>query len=261
VITGASSGIGLETARALAMRGLDVVMVSRDRARGEHARAAVATTAQGSVDFVAADLSSFDGVRALATELRRDPIDVFISNAGTFNATRRTTADGFERTFAVNHLAPFLLTHLLLDRITSRIVVTASAAHIGAPDPLSLPPRGWRAYQASKLANVMFTYALARRIEGGDVTVNCLHPGFVRTRLGSGNGVPIRPVYWLLYPWTISPNQGARTPVYLATSDEVEGINGQYFDACRPVPSSKRSYDVGAQERLWEFSARATGVG
>jgi NAD(P)-dependent dehydrogenase (short-subunit alcohol dehydrogenase family) len=261
VITGASSGIGLETARSMSAMGFRVVMVSRDRARGEAARALVAGDGR-SADFVQGDLSSFAGVRAVAARLRDDyeGFDVFISNAGVFNVVHRETDDGIERTFAVNHLAPFLLTQLLLDHIRDRIVITASAAHFGAPSALSMPPRGWHAYQASKLANVMFTYALARRLERSDITANCLHPGFVRTRLGSGNIVPTWLVYALLYPVTVSAREGARTPTYLATSPDVEVMSGMYFDRCAPVPSSRASYDVDAQEQLWEMSARLVGL-
>jgi NAD(P)-dependent dehydrogenase (short-subunit alcohol dehydrogenase family) len=271
LITGATSGIGKETARALAEMGARVVLINRNPAKAEGVAEEIRQTATGSVELLKGDMSSFASIReAVAEALARFPrIDVFISNAGVFRARRHVSADGLEEDFAVNHLAPFLLTNLLLDRLKgsapSRIVIVASTAHQGAKldfDNLLLEKRfgPWRAYSRSKLSNVMFTYALARRLEGSGVTANTLHPGFVATRLGSGNKIPIRPVYILLSPFTISPKKGAETSVFLASSPEVAGVNGKYFDQKRESRSSRFSQNEDAQELLWDMSAKLTGL-
>lgn len=267
VITGATSGIGLETARRLAAMRARIVMVARNAARAEAAVARIG----GDVHVVYGDLASQATIRDVAGRLLQEAgrIDVLISNAGVFRARRALTADGIEETLATNHLAPFLLTHLLLDRLResrARIVVVASDAHHSAaldPDDLQFERRrysAWRAYANSKLCNVLFASALARRLEGTGVAVNALHPGFVRTRLGSGNRIPIRPVYWLLYPWTISVERGAETSVYVASSPEVEGVSGKYFARTAETVSSRASYDEVLQERVWEESARLVGL-
>lgn len=271
VITGATSGIGTETARALADAGARVVMINRNPQKAEAVADDLRRTATGEIDLVRGDMSSFASIREAANEvLERYPrIDVLISNAGVFRARRHETTDGFEEVFGVNHLAPFLLTNLLLERLRasapSRIVVVASEAHRGAVldfDDLLLQRRygAWRAYSRSKLSNIMFTYALSRRLDGSGVIANCLHPGFVATRLGSGNKIPIRPVYILLRPFTISPKKGSETSVYLATSPEVEGISGKYFDKKRESRSSRVSLEEEPQELLWKMSADLTGI-
>jgi retinol dehydrogenase-14 len=273
VITGATSGIGTETARALAEMGARVVMINRNPRKAEGVAEDLRRTATGSIELVQGDMSSFASIRSAAAEVldRYPKIDVFISNAGVFRARRHETADGLEEVFAVNHLAPFLLTNLLLERLRasarSRIVIVASEAHRGGVldfDDLLLQRRfnfnAWKAYSRSKLSNIMFTYALARRLEGSGVTANCLHPGFVATRLGSGNKIPIRPVYLLLRPFTISPKKGAETSVYLASSPEVEGVNGKYFDNKRESRSSRVSLEEEPQELLWKMSAELTGI-
>jgi len=266
-VTGATSGIGLEIARGLAGLGARVIMVGRDP--GKAARAA--EQVGGSVEVALADLSSLDAVRALGAELleRCPRIDVLMSNAGVYRMRRRLTVDGFEETFAVNHLASFLLTHLLLDRLKAsapaRIVMVASGAHHGAVldlDDLQLSRAygHWKAYSRSKLANVMFTYALARRLDGTGVTANSLHPGFVATHLGSGNHIPVRPFYWVIRPFVRSPRAGARTAVYLASSPECEGENGGYWFDERRVSSSPFSLDEELQERLWAESEALVGL-
>ena len=271
VITGATSGIGTETARALAAMGARVVMINRNPKKAEGVADEIRATATGTVELVQGDMSSFESIRRCATEVldRYPSIDVFLSNAGVFRARRHTTADGLEETFAVNHLAPFLLTNLLLERLKqsapSRVVIVASDAHFSAAldfDNLLLERRfgPWKAYSRSKLANVMFAYALARRLEGTGVTANSLHPGFVATRLGQGNKIPIRPVYILLRPFTISPVKGAETSVYLASSPDVEGVSGRYFDKKQPTRSSRVSQVEEAQELLWKMSAELTGL-
>src|SRR5438874_1431798 len=271
VITGATSGIGQETARALADMGARVVMINRNLQKAEAVAEELRRNATGSIELVQGDMSSFESIRRAAAEVldRYPRIDVFISNAGVFRARRHETADGLEEVFAVNHLAPFLLTNLLLDRLkasaASRIVIVASEAHRGAMlnfDDLLLERRfgAWKSYSRSKLSNVMFTYALARRLAGSGVTANSLHPGFVSTSLGSGNKIPIRPVYLLLKPFTITPKKGAETSVFLASSPDVEGVSGKYFDQKRESRSSRVSQDEDAQELLWDMSVKLTDL-
>ncbi len=269
VVTGASSGIGLETARGLVGAGARVVMVGRNAEKTEAAAEDVRAGAPGSADVVLGDLASLRSTRELAEAIldRYARIDVLVSNAGVYRLRRQVTSDGYEETFAVNHLAAFTLTNLLVDRVKrsapSRIVVVASDAHYGVTlnfDDLHClrAYKSMRVYSRSKLANVMFTYALARRIEGSGVTANCLHPGFVATSLGSGNRIPVRP-FMALFRLTgraIDVRSGADTPIYLASSPEVEGVHGKYFDRRREKMSSPPSYDEDAQERLWEVSEK-----
>jgi NAD(P)-dependent dehydrogenase (short-subunit alcohol dehydrogenase family) len=273
VVTGATAGIGKETARGLAAKGAHVVIVGRNPAKTE-AVAAEIRASSGTVDTALADFASLASVRTLAETLtdRYPKIDVLVSNAGVYRVRRTVTGDGFEEMFGVNHLAAFLLTNLLLDRLRqsapSRIVVVASAAHYGATldfDDLQTEHgfRSMRVYGRSKLANVMFTYALARRLEGSGTTVNCLHPGFVATSLGSGNKIPVKP-FMALFRLTgraISVSKGADTPIYLASSPEVEGVSGKYFDDRREKMSSPPSYIEDEQERLWDISAKLVGLG
>jgi NAD(P)-dependent dehydrogenase (short-subunit alcohol dehydrogenase family) len=267
VVTGASSGIGLETARGLVAAGARVAMVGRNPEKTEAAAEDVRAGASGSADVVLGDLASLRGTRDLAEAIldRYARIDVFVSNAGVYRLRRQVTSDGFEEVFAVNHLAAFTLTNLLLDRLKesapSRIVVVASDAHYGVTlDFDDLQSRrnykSMRVYSRSKLANVMFTYALARRIERSGVTANCLHPGFVATNLGSGNRIPVKP-FMALFRLTgraIDVRSGADTPIYLASSPDVEDVHGKYFDSRREKMSSPPSYDESAQERLWDVS-------
>lgn len=271
VITGATSGIGTETARALADMGARVVMINRNPQKAEAVAEELRRTATGEIELVHGDMSSLQSIRDAAAEVldRFPKIDVLISNAGLFRARRHETTDGLEEVFAVNHLAPFLLTNLLLERLRasapSRIVIVASEAHRGGVldfDNLLLQRRfnAWTAYSRSKLSNIMFTYALARRVEGSGVTANCLHPGFVATRLGSGNKIPIRPVYILLKPFTISPKKGAETTVFLSSSPDVQGINGKYWDRKQESRSSRVSLEEEPQELLWKMSAELTGI-
>jgi NAD(P)-dependent dehydrogenase (short-subunit alcohol dehydrogenase family) len=273
VVTGANSGIGKETCIGLGGMGAHVVMVSRNPKRGETAREEIRREATGPVDLVRGDLGSMDSVRALAKELARQypQIDVLVSNAGVYRLRRKLTPDGYEEMFAVNHLAPFLLVNLMLDTLKrsapARIVVVASAAHLSVRrlDFDNLQGErgfgfGWQAYGRSKLGNIMFTYALSRRLDGTGVTANCLHPGAVATNLGSGNHLPNRIFLRAAQLFILTPAQGAQTPIYLASSDEVEGTSGLYFDKKRPVPSSSVSYDEEAQERLWRVSADLAGL-
>jgi NAD(P)-dependent dehydrogenase (short-subunit alcohol dehydrogenase family) len=273
VITGATSGIGLEAAKGIAALGAHVLVIGRNPEKAESAAAEVRAAGAGPVDVMLADFSSLAAVRALAGDVaRRYPkIDVLLSNAGVYAVRRRVTGDGFEEMFAVNHLAAFAFVNTLRERMIasapSRIVVVASSAHYGASldfDDLQSERsfRSMRVYSKSKLANVMFTYALARRLEGSRVTANCLHPGFVATNLGSGNRIPVKPFMTLfrLTGRAINVRDGADTPIYLSSSPDVEGVSGKYFDDRREKMSSPPSYDEDAQERLWEISSRLAGM-
>ena len=273
VVTGATSGIGLETARGLAGLGAHVVMVGRNPSKAAAASQEVGRAGPGPVDVAIADFASLASVKALASELRdRYPrIDVLVSNAGVYCVRRRLTTDGYEETFAVNHLAAFTLVNQMSDHMKrnapSRIVIVASDAHFGASlDFADLQHerrfKSMRVYSRSKLANVMFGYALDRRLTGSGVTVNSLHPGFVATNLGSGNKIPVKPFMLLarLTGRAIDVHAGADTPIYLASSPDVDGTSGKYFDQRSQKMSSPQSYDEDAQERLWTVSERLTGL-
>ena len=267
LVTGGTGGIGGATATALAARGARVGVVGRDLARVEAAVGRI-HAAGGEADAFVADLSVQREVRRLAEEvLAAYPrLDVLVNNAGGYWAHRHTKEDGLERTFALNHLAPFLLTNLLLPRLQAsapaRVVTVSSGAHMtGRIDFDDLQGErgygGQRAYGQSKLANVMFTYELARRLEGTGVTATVLHPGVVRTAFARedsgrlmGLGLP------LARPFMKSPEKGARTSVFLASSPEVEAVTGQYFVNERPARSSRASYDQAAAARLWDVSSR-----
>jgi NAD(P)-dependent dehydrogenase (short-subunit alcohol dehydrogenase family) len=273
IVTGATAGIGKEAAHGLARMGARVVVVGRNPEKTHAVAEEIRQTAGGSVDVALADFASLRSVRQLAESLldRYPRIDVLLSNAGVVKMRRSVTTDGLEETFGVNHVAPFLLTDLLLERLKesapSRIVVTASAAHYGQTldfdDLQTARDYKWmKAYGRSKLANVMFTYALARRLEGSGVTANCLHPGFVATNLGSGNRIPVKPFMWLfrLTGRAISVKDGADTPIYLSSSPDVEGISGKYFDDRKEKTTSPQSYNTDDQERLWDITAKLAGV-
>jgi NAD(P)-dependent dehydrogenase (short-subunit alcohol dehydrogenase family) len=273
IVTGANSGIGKEIARGLAMRRAKVVMVCRNHIRGETAQQEIQTsTGNDNLQLFLADLSSMASVRAVAEQLReRLPrIDVLIHNAGLINGERRETTDGLENTFAVNHLAPFLLTALLLDRLRAapgaRIVNVSSNAHWkGFLDVTDLQMERsyapWRAYRASKLAQILFTYELARRLPASSgVTVNCCHPGWIASGFGREGGILTRVGFALTRPLQKSNVEGAQTPLYLAMSEEVTGITGRYFVDERDARSSPISYDERLARRLWEASARLAGA-
>jgi NAD(P)-dependent dehydrogenase (short-subunit alcohol dehydrogenase family) len=269
LITGASTGIGKEMAKQIARSGIIVVMVSRSRERLEAAQEELRREVPtAKTDVLVADLASQAEIRKLASEFssRYRRLDILINNAGVMVPNRSLTVDGIEMTFAVNHLGYFLLTNLLLDTIRSsapaRIVNTSSAAHKSARlnfDDLQNEKRysGFFVYCASKLANVLFTYELARRLEGTGVTANCFHPGAIATELFRDQNVLVRLGTALFLK---SPARGAETGVYLATSLEVEGVTGKYFVNKRPARSNKQSYDEAAAKRLWEVSAQLTGL-
>jgi NAD(P)-dependent dehydrogenase (short-subunit alcohol dehydrogenase family) len=239
VVTGATSGIGKATAMALARQGAQVVLVGRNRDRGEAAAAGLAAVAATPPRLEIADLASMEEVRALADRLGRlDRIDVLVNNAGFVAGQRRVTADGFEEVFAVNHLAPFLLTNLLLGKLTAsapaRAITVSSDAHTAARldlDDLQLEHGwdSWRSYANSKLANILFTRELARRLKGTGVTANCAHPGVVRTGFGREGSPLLRLAVTIGRPFLLSPERGASTIVYLATSADVAGATGGYY--------------------------------
>jgi len=273
LVTGASSGIGLAAARELARAGASVVLVCRDGARGERALAEVAAAGNRDVELMLADLSSQEEVRRLARRFlaAKRPLHVLLNNAGVVMMRRTPTVDGIETTFAVNHLAPFLLTNLLLPRMIesapARIVNVASDAHRLKGVRMRFEDlqgereyRVMRTYGQSKLANILFTRELARRLEGSGVTANCLHPGMVATRLGGNNGLVARAVLVLLKPFSLKPEQGAETSVYLCASRDVEGANGKYYARKKERRPSRAACDDEAAVMLWEISETMTGL-
>jgi NAD(P)-dependent dehydrogenase (short-subunit alcohol dehydrogenase family) len=273
LVTGATSGIGLEASVELARRGARVVIVGRDPARTEAALAdVVARSGSREVSHQLCDFASQAQVRALAEAFRSGHrrLDVLVNNAGGVNTARRLTSDGIEATFAVNHLGYFLLTNLLLDRLLesapARVVSVASAGHrLGTLDfeDLGFARRYsiMRAYARSKLANVLFAAELARRLAGRGVTSNSLHPGSVATNIWAGAPLWARPIIALLFrPSFISAEQGARGIVQLAASPELEGVTGQYFEKGRPVSPAPLARDEASARRLWQESARLVGL-
>ena len=267
-ITGASSGLGLQTARALAGMGATVALLCRSTGRGEAARSQIAAaTGNADLHVVACDHANLDSVRDAARELldRFDALHVLVNNAGLMLMQRRITVDGLEETFQVNHLSAFALTALLRERLATsapaRVITVSSIAHRAAQldfDDLQSERLydGFYVYGRSKLANVLFTYELARRLEGSGVTANAVHPGLVRTGFGHNNGRAARAFMTLsqLPPLATTARRGARTQVWLASSDAVADVSGRYFARRRARRSSPISYDRGAQRRLWEAS-------
>jgi retinol dehydrogenase-14 len=273
LVTGGTGGIGKAIAIGLATIGARVGITGRDLARAEQAAADIRTAAGNpAVDAFAADMSSQAEVRRLAVAvLEAYPrLDVLVNNVGGFWAHRHATADGLERTFALNHLAPFLLTNLLLDRLKAsapaRVVTISSGAQsMGRIEFDDLQGArsysGPRAYNQSKLANIMFTNELARRLEGTGVTANSLHPGVVRTNFGSEDQAGFFAVMSrLALPLLKSPAQGAQTPVYLASSPDVDGVTGQFFVNRKPKTANKVAYDTEMTTRLWQVSADLVGM-
>ena len=267
LITGATDGIGKVSAIELARQGAQVILVGRNEEKSaQTCRQIQKETNNSRVDYLLADLSVQADVRRLASEYRQryDRLHVLINNAGAFFWRRKESADGLEMTLALNHLAYFLLTNLLLDRLLesapARIINVSSNAHFGARARFEDVERrngdynGWGMYALSKLMNVLFTYELARRLEGSQVSANCLHPGFVATNFGKNNDGIVRPFISLAQLAAISPQKGAETILYLSTSPEVEGISGQYFYKKKAVRSSPASYSQEAARQLWQKS-------
>lgn len=272
VVTGANTGIGKATAEGLARLGATVVMVCREESTGRRALDDIQKRCDGAkLDLLQCDLGSFASIRGLPETFasRYDRLDVLINNAATLRTKHQKTVDGYEAQFAINHLAPFLLTNLMLERIkstpSSRIVNVASVVHRGAEidfDDLQ-GEKGYSAmgaYGQSKLANVLFTYALARRLEGTGTIANCLHPGVVRTNIARNTNALFRGLFKIGSAFMISPATGAETSIYAASAPEMSGVSGKYLVKCRITPSSEASYDEGLGERLWEVSALMTGL-
>lgn len=274
LITGATSGIGKAAAHALARLGAGLVLVGRNRERGERVVEEVRQrSGNDDVTLLLADLSSQAAVRQLAKEFLATgrPLHVLLNNAGAVNLRREETVDGIEATFAVNHLAYFLLTQLLLDRLResapARVVSVASAAHASAKGRLDFDDleshrySPMKVYGKSKLANILFTRELARRLAGTGVTANCIHPGFVASGFAKNNGVIAAAVMTLLRPFQRSTEKGAETAIYLCASPDVEGVSGKYFfdlEVRSPKPFAQNDDDA---RRLWEASERMCGVG
>jgi NAD(P)-dependent dehydrogenase (short-subunit alcohol dehydrogenase family) len=275
IITGATNGIGLAAAERLAADGAALTVVARSEQRARQALGIIAarTPDRSSPDVVLADLSVQAEVRGLAAELERryQRVDVLINNAGAIYRSRRFSADGIELTWALNHLAPFLLTTLLLDLLRAstpaRIITTASAAHYGATIPFgdlnadrSYKNMGFTRYGETKLANILFTTELARRLSGSDVTANCFHPGFVGTGFNSNNGGLMRVAMSISHLFARTPARGAETMLWLAESEEVSHVSGAYFFDRRQIRPSPAARDPETARRLWELSEVQTAA-
>ena len=270
LVTGATTGIGRVTAVELGRMGAEVVVVARDRKKADETLAEIAAAGAPPAHVLMADLSLMSSVRALADEVRArfDRIDVLVNNAGAIFGTRALTDEGFERTFALNHLSYFLLTNLLLDRVPSggRIVNVSSDAHRPARvdfDNLQLERRytAFGAYCLTKLMNLLFTFELARRIQPRGITANAAHPGPVASNFGRSNRGVFGFMFALAAPFMLTPEKGARTQIWLASSPEVEGVTGKYFAKCREKKPAPRALDEATQKRLWDVTAGLVGLG
>jgi retinol dehydrogenase 12 len=268
VITGATSGIGKAAAIALARQGAQVVLVARDQGRADAVAAEIGSFSSAPPKAEIADLASMEQVRALAGRLMAlERVDVLINNAGLIVNQRRVTPDGFEHVFAVNHLAPFLLTNLLLPKLTApaRVVTVTSDAHTAARLDLGNPHLehgwdSWRSYANSKLANILFTRELARRLADTGVTANCAHPGVVRTGFGRDARLIVRAGLVIGRPFLLSPARGADTIVYLASSPDVAGETGGYYVKRQRREPSAAARDDATARKLWEISEEMTGL-
>jgi retinol dehydrogenase 14 len=270
LVTGANSGIGKATVLELAKRNATVMMVCRDKAKGEKVKAEVIeTTANTSIELLIADLASQKAVHQLvkAFKAKHDKLHVLVNNAGLNLSKRALSEDGIEMTFAVNHFAPFLLTHLLLDLLEA----AAPARIINVTSDMQRPihfddlkrEKAYNqinVYEESKRANALFTYELAQRLQGSLITVNCVAPGFIRTNLGRDTKGVFKLFLQLVRPFMQSPDHAAEALVYLATSPELEGASGKYFAGKKEVQSSKVSYDKEAARQLWQLSEEVTGL-
>jgi NAD(P)-dependent dehydrogenase (short-subunit alcohol dehydrogenase family) len=272
VITGATSGIGQVASERLGSMGARIVLVARDKVRGEVALARLRERAPGVAHSIHyADLSRLAEMKRVAAEIAaaESRIDVLLNNAGALFSSRQVTEDGLELTFATNHVAYFVLTHGLRDRLIAsapaRVVNTASNAHEGARldfDDLqsSTDYSGLKVYGRSKLCNILYTRELARRLTGTGVTANCLHPGFVATRFGDQSGGLLSYVVRVGKTFAVSPEKGADTLIYLASSADVANVSGRYFYRCRPAAPSKEAQDDAAAQRLWRETAKLVSI-
>jgi retinol dehydrogenase 14 len=272
LITGGTSGIGKATAVALAAMDANVIVVGRNPERGEAAVEEIrARSHNESVELMLAELSVQAEVRRLAEEFqeRHDRLDVLANNAGLVQSKRTETPDGIETTLAINHLAPFLLTDLLLGRLEksapSRVItISSETERWGKMDFEDMQSgrkyRGFPVYGMTKLANIMFTYELAERLNGTGVTANCLHPGSVGTNFGQNNRGPIALFFRTFKPFMRSPEKGADTLVWLASSSEVDRVSGKYFSDRKEIEAKSVAYDRSVRRRLWEISEELTGL-
>ena len=269
IVTGANSGMGMATAAALADMGATVVMLCRNEKRGKEALEKLSEKSDRQLDLMLCDLGDLSSVKVFADAYRAkyDKLDILVNNAGFISLDRQTTKDGFERQFGVNHLGHFLLTMSLLGLISSggRIVNVSSGAHKTGKihfEDINLM-KGFnviKAYSQSKLANVLFTRELAARLKNKGITVNCCHPGAVATNIGISRDTGFgKTITGMLKPFFQTPEQGARTAIYLASSQDVEGITGEYFYQCKIAKSSKRSKDMVLAKRFFEFSEQLVG--
>ncbi|MCG6862255.1 MAG: SDR family oxidoreductase [Chromatiaceae bacterium] len=269
LVTGGTAGIGLSTAKMLAERGADLILLGRNEERGQAAVAYVKHSGGKTPEFLPVDLSDQSAIRAFAARFNstHPRLDVLVNNAGGMFGRRQLSANGIEMTFALNHLAYFLLSHLLMPSLRSaqraRIVNVASDAHFGVNldfENLQNERRysGWLAYKRSKLCNLLFTYELSRRLEGTSITANALHPGFVNSEIGVRNSWTAGFVWSLVTLFAVSPERGAETSAYLASSSEVQSVSGKYFAKSRMKPSSRASYDHVSAKKLWDVSASLT---
>ncbi len=268
MVTGATAGIGLVTALELARKGATVILVGRDKIRCEQSVEKIRQPIPfAKTTYLLADLSSQAEIHQLAEQIKVNygHLDVLVNNAGGFFLKRQLSTDGIEMTFALNHLNYFLLTHLLMECLaasgSARIVNVSSNAHkkhLLDFDNLQSKSRyhGLKAYGRSKLANILFTYELARRLEGTQITVNALHPGLVSTNIGNNNGWLISKIWSFITRKGLTPEQGAATNIYLASTPEVKGISGKYFIQEKAVHSSDASYDLHSAQKLWEISSK-----
>lgn len=270
LVTGANSGMGMATVEALSDAGARVVMLCRSEARGREAFEKLTAGKDREIELMLCDLGDYESIRSFAAEFKKrfGKIDILVNNAGFISLDRQETREGVERQFGINHLGHFLLTTELLELMGegSRIVVVASGAHKAGKihfDDINLT-RGYnvvKAYGQSKLANVLFTRELARRLKDRGITVNCCHPGAVATNMGVNRETGFgKTITGLLRPFFQTPAEGARTAVFLATDESVKEITGEYFYKCKIAKSSKRSHDMEAAARLWELSERMVGL-
>ena len=272
VITGANSGIGYETTKALAAKGAFVVMVCRNEDKAEAAKKAIINEiSDAGLAIVLCDFASMDDIRRAATEIAQEyeKIDILINNHGFIAKEFDTTVDGLEQTFGVNHIGYFLFTNLLLPQVKaagkSRIINVASTAHRRGefdPDNIQLQSGydNWKAYGNSKLFNILFTKELADRLNDTDVTANSLHPGVIASNFGQSSTWFVKVFYKLAAPFMKDNREGAETTIYLATSPEVEEVSGAYFSNCKVATPSKAARDPEAAKKLWEISEETCGL-
>ena len=270
LVTGATNGIGLVTARELSRMGALVTIVSRNAEKCAAVAASIYTETGKGIEFIAADLSTLEGIWQAADNFKKthNQLHILVNNAGGFFIKRIVTPDGYEKTLALNHLNYFMLTLMLLDLLKgsapARVVNVASGSHVGAKidfDDLQEENHygGFRAYGQSKLANILFTYELARRLDKTNITVNALHPGYVDTGIPLSSGFPGNIAKEFARFFAKKPEVGALTSIYLATSPEVEGVTGKYYIDCKQVNSSPESYDQSTAEKLWQVSLDLVG--